>query len=65
MDLPAVLILIITYQIINGSLCCSYKYNWWYDVNVDAWGKLYEYSAFNNPDKCVWNMYNFAWNIWD
>ena len=27
-DLPSVLILIITDQILNDSMCCSYKYNW-------------------------------------
>jgi len=28
MDLPSMLILIIADQILNDSLCCSYKYNW-------------------------------------
>ena len=39
-DLPSVLILIIADQIVNDSLCCSNKYNWFLRKSI---GKLYTF----------------------
>ena len=51
-DLPSVLIQIIADQILNDLLCCSYKYNC---CLCRCIGKLF-YTAWNIPDKFVWNI---------
>ena len=50
----------LTLRVNPNWLWCSY--NW---CLFSFMGKLYNYYAFKFPDKFVWNMYNFAWNIFD